>query len=415
MKRRVAVTGVGLITPLGTGVEKNWEALIAGRSGIGPITRFDAGALATRIAGEVSDFDPVDYMPAKEAKRVDRFIQYAMGAAEMAMEMAALEVDDRLSPRIGVSVGAGLGGLPTLEHYHEVLLKSGPRRVSPFFIPGMIANLAPGNISIRYRAKGPNLSVVTACATGTHSIGEAFKIIQRHDADVMIAGGTESAITPLCVAGFSAMKAISTRNDEPEKASRPFDKDRDGFIVAEGSGILILEAWEHAMDRGATILAELVGYGSSADAYHVAAPAPGGEGAATAMRLAIEDSGLPLDMYDYVNAHGTSTYFNDLYETQALKTVFGDHAARLQISSSKSMTGHMLGGTGAVEAAYTVLAIQREIIPPTINLDEPDEGCDLDYVPHTARPAAIRTAITNSFGFGGTNACLALARFTDKP
>jgi 3-oxoacyl-[acyl-carrier-protein] synthase II len=395
-------------------VEKNWEALIAGRSGIGPITRFDADAFATRIAGEVTDFDPVAFMPAKEAKRVDRFIQYALGAAEMAMEMAALEVDDRLSLRLGVSVGAGLGGLSSLEHYHKILLASGPRRISPFFIPGMIANLAPGNISIRFQAKGPNLSVVTACATGTHSIGEAFKIIQRHDADVMIAGGTESAITPLCIAGFNAMKAISTRNDEPEKASRPFDKDRDGFIVAEGAGILILEAWEHAMDRGATVLAELVGYGSSADAHHVAAPAPGGEGAATAIRLAIADAGRPLDCYDYVNAHGTSTYFNDLYETQALKAVFGDHARRLQISSSKSMTGHMLGGTGAVEAAYTVLAIQRETIPPTINLDQPDEGCDLDYVPHTARPAAIRAAITNSFGFGGTNACLALARFADK-
>ncbi|MBN2331880.1 MAG: beta-ketoacyl-ACP synthase II [Deltaproteobacteria bacterium] len=413
MKRRVVVTGIGMVTPLGTGVEKSWQALIAGQSGIGPITKFDTDALATRIAGEVTDFDPTDFMPAKEVKRVDSFIQYGLGAAQMAMEMAQLTISDHLSTRTGVSVGAGLGGLPSLEHYYRILETSGPRRISPFFIPGMISNLAPGNISIRYNAKGPNLSVVTACATGSHSIGEGFKIIQRHDADIMITGGTESAITPLSVAGFNAMKALSTRNDDPEKASRPFDAGRDGFVMAEGAGVLILEALEFALDRGAPILAEITGYGSTADAHHVAAPAPGGEGAARAIQMALDDAGITPEKVDYVNAHGTSTYFNDLYETQALKKVFGDHACKLLISSSKSMTGHMLGGTGAVEAAITVLSLHRGMVHPTINLDNPDEGCDLNYVPQQAKKADLHAAISNSFGFGGTNACLAFSTYQE--
>lgn len=412
MKRRVVVTGVGMVTPVGTGVEKTWEALLAGKSGIGPITKFDPGDLPTKIAGEVLDFDPADYLERKEFKRVDSFIQYALAATAMAMEMAGLTIDDALSLRTGVSVGAGLGGLPMLEHYYEVLKKSGHRRISPFFIPGMISNLAPGNISIKYRAKGPNLSVVSACATGSHSVGEGFKIIQRRDAEVMITGGTEAAITPLSVAGFNAMKALSTRNDAPEKASRPFDADRDGFIMAEGAGILILEELEFALRRGAPILAELVGYGATADAFHVAAPAEGGEGAARAMQIALDDAGLEKEEINYINAHGTSTYFNDLYETLAIKSVFGDHAYRLAISSTKSMTGHMLGATGAVEAAVTVLAVNRGLVHPTANLETPDEQCDLDYVPGQARKMTVDKALSNSFGFGGTNACLAFSRFS---
>ncbi len=412
VKRRVVVTGVGLVTPVGTGVEKTWEALLAGKSGIGPITKFDPGDLPTKIAGEVLDFVPTDFLERKECKRVDSFIQYALGATAMAMEMAGLTIDESLSTRAGVSVGAGLGGLPMLEHYYEVLKKSGHRRISPFFIPGMISNLAPGNISIKYRAKGPNLSVVTACATGSHSIGEGFKIIQRHDADIMITGGTESAITPLSVAGFNAMKALSTRNEAPEKASRPFDADRDGFIMAEGAGIMILEELEFALRRGAPILAELVGYGATADAFHVAAPAEGGEGAARAMQMALDDAGLEKEAIDYINAHGTSTYFNDLYETLAIKSVFGDHARNLAISSTKSMTGHMLGATGAVEAVVTVLSISRGRVHPTANLETPGEQCDLDYVPGQAREMEIDKALSNSFGFGGTNACLAFSRFS---
>ena len=413
MNRRVVVTGVGLVTPLGTGVEKNWQALMAGQCGIGLITKFDAENLATKIAGEVLDFEPTDFMAAKDAKRVGTFIQYGLAATDMAMEMAGLTIDDSLSTKTGVSVGSGLGGLELLERNHDILKKSGPRRISPFFIPGMISNLAPGNISIRHNAKGPNLSVVTACATGSHSIGEGFKIIQRQDADIMIAGGTESAVTALSVAGFNAMKALSTRNDQPEKASRPFDADRDGFIMAEGAGILILEELEFALRRGAPILAEIVGYGASADAFHVAAPAPEGEGAARAIQLALDDAGLPKETYGYVNAHGTSTYFNDLYETMAIRKVFADHADKLLVSSSKSMTGHMLGGTGAVEAAITVLSLNRGMVHPTINLENQDKLCDLNYVPNQARKVALDAAISNSFGFGGTNACLAFSRYQD--
>ncbi|MCK5795533.1 MAG: beta-ketoacyl-ACP synthase II [Anaerolineales bacterium] len=413
MNRRVVVTGVGLVTPLGTGIEKNWQALMAGQCGIGLITKFDAENLATKIAGEVLDFEPTDFMAAKDAKRVGTFIQYGLAATDMAMEMAGLTIDDSLSTKTGVSVGSGLGGLELLERNHDILKKSGPRRISPFFIPGMISNLAPGNISIRHNAKGPNLSVVTACATGSHSIGEGFKIIQRQDADIMIAGGTESAVTALSVAGFNAMKALSTRNDQPEKASRPFDADRDGFIMAEGAGILILEELEFALRRGAPILAEIVGYGASADAFHVAAPAPEGEGAARAIQLALDDAGLAKEQYGYVNAHGTSTYFNDLYETMAIRKVFADHADKLLVSSSKSMTGHMLGGTGAVEAAITVLSLNRGMIHPTINLENQDKLCDLNYVPNQARKLALDAAISNSFGFGGTNACLAFSRYQD--
>jgi 3-oxoacyl-[acyl-carrier-protein] synthase II len=357
-----------MVTPLGTGLEKNWQRLLAGESGISPITSFDTEKFATKIAGQVTDFEVTDFIEAKETRKMDRFIHFAMAAADMAMEMAKLDVTPSLSLRLGVSVGAGLGGLPCLEHYHKILLEKGPRRVSPFFIPMMIANLAAGNIAIRHQAKGPNLSVVTACATGTHSIGEGMKIIQRNQSEVMICGGTEAALTPLGIAGFNAMKALSTRNDEPTKASRPFDKNRDGFVPAEGSGVLILEELEFALKRGAPILAELTGYGSSCDAYHIASPAPGGVGAAASMEAALSDAELQPEEVDYINAHGTSTYFNDLYETQAIKKVFGAHAHKLLISSSKSMTGHLLGGTGAIEAAYTILTIMNGKVAPTMRL-----------------------------------------------
>lgn len=411
MKRRVVVTGIGMVTPLGTGVEKNWQHLLAGESGIGPITLFDPEAFATKIAGQVTDFEVTDFIEAKETKKMDTFIQFALASANMAMEMAKLDVTPSLSPRIGVSVGAGLGGLPTLERYFKIMLEKGPRRISPFFIPMMISNLAAGNIAIRHQAKGPNLSVVTACATGTHSVGEGMRIIQRNDCDVMICGGTEAAITPLGVAGFNAMKALSTRNDEPTRASRPFDKNRDGFVPAEGSGILILEELEFALQRGAPILAELTGYGSSCDAYHIASPAPGGVGAAASMEAALRDAGIQPGEVDYINAHGTSTYYNDLYETQAIKKVFGSHAHKLLISSSKSMTGHMLGGTGAVEAIFTILTIRNGKVAPTINLETPDPECDLNYVPNKAVEANIKNAISNSFGFGGTNATLAFSAY----
>jgi 3-oxoacyl-[acyl-carrier-protein] synthase II len=411
VKRRVVVTGAGLVTPLGTGVEKNWQRLLAGESGIGPISFFDTEKFATKIAGLVTDFEPTDFIDTKELKKMDRFIHFALAASDMAMEMSRLEITPELSPRVGVSVGAGLGGLPCLEKYHTVLQEKGPRRVTPFFIPMMIANLAGGNVAIRYQAKGPNLSVVTACATGTHSIGEGMKIIQRGTCDVMLAGGTEAAVTPLCIAGFNAMKALSTRNDEPTRASRPFDKDRDGFVPAEGCGVIVLEELEFARQRGAPILAELVGYGSSCDAFHIASPAPEGTGAAASMEAALADADLAPQEIEYINAHGTSTYYNDLYETQAIKQVFGEHAYKLKISSSKSMTGHMLGGTGAVEAIYTILALKNGILPPTINLDNPDPECDLDYIPNQAITQKITKAITNSFGFGGTNATLAFTAY----
>ncbi len=404
--RRVVVTGVGVVSALGTGNEKNWTALMEGRSGIGRITRFDASDLPSQIAGEVPDFVAEEFIDKKEIKKMDLFIQYAIGAAEIAMKDSGLVVNDENAERVGVLVGAGLGGLPAIEKYHQAYLEGGHKKLSPFFIPMLIINLAPGHISMRYGAKGPNLSSVSACATGTHSIGDAFRMIQRGDADAMIAGGTESTITPLGIGGFNVMKALSTRNDDPTAASRPFDKGRDGFVMAEGAGILILEEYELAKARGAKIYAEICGYGLTGDAYHLTAPAPGGEGAARCIKMALATGGVNADEVDYVNAHGTSTPFNDLYETMAIKTALGDRARKVMVSSTKSMTGHCLGAAGGVEAVYSVMAIDRGAVPPTINHEEPDPECDLDYVPNEARQAKVNVALSNSFGFGGTNATL---------
>jgi 3-oxoacyl-[acyl-carrier-protein] synthase II len=404
--RRVVVTGVGVISALGTGVEKNWTALMQGKSGIGPITRFDASELPTQIAGEVKDFNPEEFIDKKEVKKMDLFIQYGLAAAELAMADSGLVVNEENAERVGVLVGAGLGGLPAIERYHSAMLEGGYKKVSPFFIPMLIINLAPGYISMRFGAKGPNLSSVSACATGTHSIGDAFRMIQRGDADAMITGGTEATITPLAIAGFNVMRALSTRNDDPQGASRPFEKNRDGFIMAEGAGIVVLEEYESAKKRGAKIYAEICGYGLTGDAYHLTAPAPGGEGAARCMKMALSTAGMQPQDVDYINAHGTSTPFNDLYETMAIKTVFGQHASKLMVSSTKSMTGHCLGAAGGLEAVYSVLAIARGEVPPTINYHEADPECDLDYVPNVARQAPVRAALSNSFGFGGTNASL---------
>ncbi len=410
-KRRVVVTGLGLITPLGIGVGKSWEGLIQGRSGIRRITHFDATSFPTQIAGEVHGFNPEEYIEIKEIKKMDRFIHFGIAAAAMAMEDSGLKIDENNAPRVGVYVGAGMGGLPAIEHYHKVLLEKGPRKITPFFIPMLIINLAAGQISIRFGAKGPNSAPATACATGSHAIGDAFKVIQRGDADAMIAGGTESVITAMGIGGFNAMKALSTRNNEPEKASRPFDRDRDGFVMGEGAGIVILEELRHAQQRGAQIYAELIGYGLTGDAYHITSPAPGGEGAARCMEMAIRDAGISPSEVGYINAHGTSTKHGDELETLAIKNVFGDHAYELSVSSTKSMTGHLLGAAGGVEAVISVLSIHHNVMPPTINLDNPDEGCDLDYVAHKARPAAVGCALSNSFGFGGTNACLLFKKF----
>jgi len=404
--RRVVVTGVGVMSALGTGLEKNWDALLKGESGIDRITRFDASDLPTQIAGEVKDFIAEDFIDKKEIKKMDLFIQYSIAAATMAMEDAGLEINEDNAERVGVVVGAGLGGLPTIEKYHEAMSEGGYKKISPFFIPMLIINLAPGQISMKFGAKGPNVSSVSACATGTHSIGDAYHMIKRGDADAMIAGGCESTITPLGIAGFNVMKALSTRNDEPTRASRPFEKGRDGFIMAEGSGILILEEYEMAKQRGAKIYAEVSGYGLTSDAYHLTAPAPGGEGAARCMKMALKTAGLNPETVDYINAHGTSTPFNDLYETMAIKTTLGDHAKKVMVSSTKSMTGHTLGAAGGIEAVYSVLAIDRGAVPPTINYEEPDPECDLDYVPNQAREAEVKVAMSNSFGFGGTNATL---------
>ncbi len=410
-KRRVVVTGLGLITPMGTGVKKSWEALIAGKSGIGKITRFDASNIPVQIAGEVDDFEPLDYIHQKEIKKMDRFIHFAVGAATMAMEDSGLEITEDKAHRTGVMVGSGIGGLPAIERYHEAYLNGGHRKVSPFFIPMLIINLAAGNISIKFGAKGPNSATATACASGNHAIGDAFRAIQRDEADAMITGGSESVITPLCVAGFNVMKALSRRNDEPEKASRPFDVDRDGFIIGEGSGILVLEELEHARKRGAEIYCELIGYGMSGDAYHITSPAPEGEGAGRCMESVLKDAAIASEEVDYINAHGTSTKFNDELETMAIKKLFKDHAFKLAVSSTKSMTGHLLGAAGGVEAVISVLAMHNNIIPATINLDNPDPECDLDYVPHTARETEVNCVLSNSFGFGGTNACLLFRRF----
>jgi 3-oxoacyl-[acyl-carrier-protein] synthase II len=405
--RRVVVTGVGVVSPLGTGNAKNWEALTNGQSGIATITRFDASTFPVQIAGEVKDFNPEDYIEKKEVKKMDLFIQYAMGAAHLAMEDSGLVIDETNAERVGVLVGAGLGGLPTIERYHSALLEGGYKKISPFFIPMLIINLAPGHISIKYGAKGPNLSSCSACATGTHSIGDAYHMIARGDADAMIAGGTESTVTPLGIGGFAVMKALSdSRNDEPTRASRPFDKGRDGFVLAEGAGIVILEEYEAAKQRGAKIYAEVVGYGLTGDAFHMTAPSAGGEGAARCMKMALNNAKVSPEQVGYINAHGTSTPFNDLNESLAIKSVFGDHAKKLMVSSTKSMTGHLLGAAGGVEAVFMAMALDTGIIPPTINYEDPDPECDLDYVPNTAREVQVEYAMSNSLGFGGTNATL---------
>ena len=404
--RRVVVTGVGVVSPLGTGNQKNWDALVAGKSGIDRITRFDASDFPVQIAGEVKDFNPEDFIEKKEIKKMDLFIQYALAAAHYAMEDSGLVITEENAERVGVLVGAGLGGLPTIERYHDALHDGGFKKISPFFIPMLIINLAPGHISIKYGAKGPNVSSVSACATGTHSIGDAYHMIKRGDADAMIAGGTESTVTPLAVGGFAVMRALSTRNDDPKAASRPFEKNRDGFVLAEGAGIVVLEEYEAARKRGAKIYAEVVGYGLTGDAYHLTTPAPDGEGAARCMQMALRNAGVDPGMVDFINAHGTSTSFNDLYETMAIKKTFGSHAAKLMVSSTKSMTGHLLGAAGGVEAVYTMLAMDKGIATPTINYEEPDPECQLDYVPNAARDAVIKCAMSNSFGFGGTNATL---------
>ncbi len=413
-KRRVVVTGMGLVTPIGIGVEENWKALMEGRSGIGPVTRFDVSDFPTRIAAEVRGFNPEDFIEKKEIKKMDLFIQYAMAAAKMAMEDSGLPITPENEDRVGVIVGVGIGGLSSIEEYHKLFLESRLKRVSPFFIPKLIANLAPGQIAIHYGAKGINYTPTSACSSGGHAVGEAFRLIRMGEQDAIISGGAEAALTPLGLGGFIAMKALSTRNEEPERASRPFDRQRDGFVMGEGAGILILEELGHALRRGAHIYAEVIGYGANGDAYHMTAPSPQGEGAARCMQMALKDAGLSPHEVDYINAHGTSTPYNDVTETQAIKRVFGEHAARLTVSSTKSMTGHLLGAAGGVEAIYTVLALERGMIPPTINYEELDPECDLDYVPNVARPAPIQVAASNSFGFGGTNTCLIFRRWTGE-
>jgi len=404
--RRVVVTGLGITSPLGTGLEKNWDALTNGRSGIGPITHFDATDFPANFAGEVRDLSLDDFIDKKEARKMDLFIHYALAAATMALEDSGLEINQDNAERVGVVVGSGMGGLPSIEKYHGAFLEGGYRKISPFFIPMSIINLAAGQISIKHGAKGPNIAPVSACATGTHAIGDAFRMIQRGDADAVISGGAESTVCPLGIGGFSVMKALSTRNEDPLAASRPFDKNRDGFVMGEGSGIVILEEYESAKKRGARIYGEVLGYGLTADAYHLTAPSPGGEGAARCMRMALDTAGLNPEDVDYINAHGTSTPFNDLYETMAIKSVFGDHARKLMISSTKSMTGHLLGAAGGIEAIFSLLAIARGVVPPTINYTEPDPECDLDYVPNEARQSDLKVAISNSLGFGGTNATI---------
>ena len=411
--RRVVITGVGLVTPVGVGTAETFAGLLAGQSGLGPITRFDTTDWPVRIAGEVKGFDPLRWVDRKESKKMDRFIHYGIAASRMAMDQAGLGEKVPDPDRTGVLIGVGLGGLETIEEAVHTVYGKGPRKVSPFTLPKLIANLAPGHVSMMIGARGPNLCSVSACATGAHRVGDAARLIARGDADMMLAGGAEATITPLGIAGFAAMRALSTRNEEPLRASRPFDKDRDGFVAAEGAGVLVLESWESARARGATILAELAGYGQSADAFHMTQPDPEGWGAQRAMRLALDDAGLAPDAVQYINAHGTSTPYNDKIESLAIRGVFGAHADRLAVSSTKSMTGHMLGAAGSVEAGVCALVIARGMIPPTINLENPDEGCDLDYVPHVARDARVDVALSNSFGFGGTNVSLVLRRFEE--
>jgi 3-oxoacyl-[acyl-carrier-protein] synthase II len=411
LKRRVVVTGLGAITPLGIGVEATWKALCEGRCGIQRITRFDASAHDCQIASEVREFNPTDFIDKKDIKKMDLFIQYAMAAGRMALADSGLQITEANADQVGVYVGSGIGGLPAIEHYHKILLEKGPSRLSPFFIPMVIINMASGNLSMRIGARGPNSCAVTACATGNHCIGDAFRIIQRGEADVMLAGGAEAAITPLTVAAFAAARALSTRNTDPQHACRPFDKERDGFVLAEGAGVVVLEELESARRRKARIYGEVVGYGMTADAYHITAPPDDGRGAVQCLRRALNDAGLPPDAIQYINAHATST-MADRIETVAIKQVFGEHARRLAVSSTKSMTGHGLGAAGGIEAIFSLLTIDRGILPPTINLDVPDPECDLDYVPHTARPARVDGVLSNSFGFGGVNACLIFKRYS---
>ncbi|WP_308389054.1 beta-ketoacyl-ACP synthase II [Acidithiobacillus sp. AMEEHan] len=413
MKRRVVVTGLGIVSPVGIGVAASWDSIVRGRSGIARVTRIDPESYASQIAGEVKGFDVGQYLPVKEARKMELFIHYGLAASMEAMEDSGLKITPEIAERVGVSIGSGIGGLPGIESEHSVVTESGPRRISPFFIPRCIVNMVSGHVSILYGAKGPNIAMATACSTATHSIGDAARLIEYGDADVMIAGGAEAAISPLGLGGFSAARALSTRNEDPEKASRPWDEGRDGFVLAEGAGILVLEELEFAQRRGAKIYAELVGYGMSADAYHMTQPASGGEGAARCMQVALRNAGLPVDAVDYINAHGTSTPLGDLAETEAVKAVFGEHAKRLAMSSTKSMTGHLLGAAGGVEAVFTTLAIHDGILPPTINLEQPGEGCDLDYVANVARRQSIEVALSNSFGFGGTNSTLVFRKFHD--
>jgi 3-oxoacyl-[acyl-carrier-protein] synthase II len=409
-KRRVVVTGLGMVSPVGLNVKESWEKILAGKSGIAPITHFDTTGFPTQFGGSVRGFDVTDYLPAKEAKKMDPFIHYGIAAAKEAIEDSGLEVTEENAERIGVAIGSGIGGLPGIEKGHESFLKGGPRRISPFFVPSNIINMISGNLSILYGFKGPNVALVTACATGTHSIGDAGRLIEYGDADVMIAGGAEMATSPMGLGGFCAARALSTRNDDPEGASRPWDRDRDGFVLSDGAGVVVLEEYEHAKARGATIYAELSGYGMSGDAYHMTLPAEGGEGARRCMLNALRNSGLAPEQLGYINAHGTSTPAGDRVECDAVKYAFGDHAYKLAMSSTKSMTGHLLGAAGGIEAIFSILALRDQVAPPTINLENPDEGCDLDFVPGAAREMAIDHAMSNSFGFGGTNGTLIFSR-----
>ena len=411
MKRRVVVTGVGAVTPLAIGVKESWQALCQGKSGVGTVTKFDASDFRTQIAAEVKGFNPLDFINRKLARRGDPFIYFALAATRMAVEDSRLKVNDANSERVGVSVGTAMGGVGSIEQNHQLLLEGKRGQISPFFIPGFLANMAPGQIAIQFKAKGPNMCTVTACASGTHAIGDAYRVIQRDEADVMIAGGSEAAIRPLIFAGLDMLKVMSARNDEPEKASCPFDAERDGFIIGEGAAMLILEEMESALKRGAKIYGEVLGYGFNSDAYHITAPDPGGEGAASCMRLALDDAGISADKIDYINAHGTSTVLNDLSETRAIKSIFGSYSAKLPLSSNKSMLGHMWAGAGVIEAIFSLFTINEGIIPPTINLTHPDPECDLDYVPNEARKAEVNTVLSNSFGFGSTNATLILGKF----
>lgn len=412
MKRRIVVTGMGAVTPLGIGVEKSWQSLCQGKSGVGVITRFDASDFRTRIAGEVKGFNPSDFIDRKLVRRGDRFIHFALAAARMAMEDSGLTINDSNTERVGVSVGTAMGGIESIEKNHELLIKGARRQISPFFIPSFLCNMATGQVAIEFGARGANMCSVTACASGTHAIGDAFRVIQHGEVDAMIAGGAEAAIRPLVFAGLEPVKVMTARNEEPEKASRPFDRERDGFVIGEGAGVVILEELEFALNRGAKIYGEVLGYGFNSDAYHITAPDPDGRGAAGCMRMALNDAGISIDMVDYINAHGTSTVLNDLSETRAIKSVFQGRSKQIPISSNKSMMGHMWAGAGVVEAIFSLLTINHSIIPPTINYETPDPECDLDYVPNVARKAEVKIALSNSFGFGSTNATLILGKFS---